>query len=213
MRGFTSSWSVSSTSITQACSGFAELRRGQADAGRIAHRVGEVVEQLVQVLAEAVDRLALQAQPRIAEHDDGSDGHAAEYMERARRLRRRRRLRPYRAARARRVGRVRSAVTGDRLADFGGPASRDFSASLPLASAVASPALWASGAALSAAIATTSAALAENWRTTGVAFSAKSSTATRRVSMTSVALAAAPAPWSRRTTVRRRAELPASGSV
>ena len=53
----------------------AELRRGEPDAGRVAHRVGQVVQQLVEVLAEAVDRLALQAQPGVAEHDDGSDAH------------------------------------------------------------------------------------------------------------------------------------------
>src|SRR6059036_3808102 len=47
---------------------------------------------------------------------------------------------------------------------------RDFSASLPLASAVTSPAFCTSGAALSAATATSSAALAENSLTAGAAF-------------------------------------------
>ena len=57
----------------------AELRRRQADPGRVAHRVGEVVEQLVEVLAEAVDRLALEAQARVAKEDDRSDAHRPEY--------------------------------------------------------------------------------------------------------------------------------------
>src|SRR5689334_11127306 len=50
----------------------------QTDARRVAHRVREIVEQLMEVLAERIDRLAFQAQPRIAEHDDGSDGHRGE---------------------------------------------------------------------------------------------------------------------------------------
>ena len=53
----------------------AQLGRGEADARRVAHRVRQVVEQLVQVLAEAVDRLALEPQPGVAEHDDGLDAH------------------------------------------------------------------------------------------------------------------------------------------
>ena len=67
---------------------------------------------------------------------------------------------------------------------------RDFSASLPLASEVASPARLASGAALSAAVATSSAARAENSRTVGLARSARSSTASRSVSRRAVALLA-----------------------
>ena len=63
---------------------FAELRRREADARRVAHRVGEVVEQLVQVLAEAVDRLALEAQPGVAEQDDGADTHGGEVYRRGR---------------------------------------------------------------------------------------------------------------------------------
>jgi hypothetical protein len=39
----------------------AELGRGEAHAGGVAHRVGKIVQQLVQVLAEAVDRQPLQA--------------------------------------------------------------------------------------------------------------------------------------------------------
>ena len=61
--------------------GLADLGRGQADAGGMAHRFGQVVEQLVQVLAEAVDGLALQAQPGVAEKDDGSDAHGRKYTE------------------------------------------------------------------------------------------------------------------------------------
>ncbi len=58
--------------------GLTELWRGEPDTGRIAHRVGEVVEELVEVLAEAVDRLALEAQAGVAEHDDGADAHGGE---------------------------------------------------------------------------------------------------------------------------------------
>jgi len=56
-----------------------ELGRGQPDPGRVAHRVGEVVKQLVKRLAEAVDRLAPEAQPRIAERHDRANGHGGEY--------------------------------------------------------------------------------------------------------------------------------------
>ncbi len=65
---------------------------------------------------------------------------------------------------------------------------RDFSASLPLASEVASPARLARGAALSAAVAASSAARAENSRTVGLARSARSSTASRSCSRIAVAL-------------------------
>jgi hypothetical protein len=51
----------------------AQLRRGEADAGCVAHRLGQVVEQLVEVLAEAVDRLAAQAQ---ASHRGGRWGRS-----------------------------------------------------------------------------------------------------------------------------------------
>ena len=71
---------------------------------------------------------------------------------------------------------------------------RDFAASLPLASEVASPARLARGAALSAAVAASSAARAENSRTVGLARSARSSTASRSDSRIAVALPAAPAP-------------------
>ena len=63
----------------------AELGRREADAGRVAHRLGQVVEQLVQGLAEAVDGQALEAQPRVPEHDDGFDAHARSISARVRR--------------------------------------------------------------------------------------------------------------------------------
>src|SRR4029079_19726816 len=53
----------------------AELRGGQAHARCVAHRVGEIVEQLVQVLAEAVDRLALEAETRVTKKNDRPDTH------------------------------------------------------------------------------------------------------------------------------------------
>ena len=56
--------------------GLAELRRREADAGRVAHGVGQVVEEVSQQLAEALDRLALEAQPGIAEREDREDAHA-----------------------------------------------------------------------------------------------------------------------------------------
>src|SRR5436190_324475 len=65
---------------------------------------------------------------------------------------------------------------------------RERSASLPLASDVASPARRASGAALSAVSAANSAARAENSRTVGVARSARSSIASRMESRIAVAV-------------------------
>ena len=58
--------------------GLTELWRGQPDPGRVAHRVREVVEQLVEVRAEAVDRLALEPKTWVAEEDDGTDAHGRE---------------------------------------------------------------------------------------------------------------------------------------
>ncbi len=63
--------------------GHAQLRRGQAYARCGTHGVRQVVEQLVQVLAEAVDRLALEAQPGVTEGDDWLNCHAAEYRSEA----------------------------------------------------------------------------------------------------------------------------------
>src|SRR5204862_1098992 len=40
-----------------------------------AHRVRQVIEQAMQVLAETVDRLALQPEARVAEEDDGANTH------------------------------------------------------------------------------------------------------------------------------------------
>src|SRR5688500_6569075 len=53
------------------------LRRGQPDTGCLPHRLGHVVEQLVEVGTEAVDGLALEAETGIAKKDDGSDAHGA----------------------------------------------------------------------------------------------------------------------------------------
>jgi hypothetical protein len=53
----------------------ANLRRRQADPGRLAHRLGHVVEQLVEVFPEAIDGQALQSKARIAEENDRSDTH------------------------------------------------------------------------------------------------------------------------------------------
>ena len=61
--------------------GLAQLRCRQPDPRRIAHRVGEIVEQPMEVLAETVDRLALQAQAWITEENDRADAHLAEYIE------------------------------------------------------------------------------------------------------------------------------------
>jgi hypothetical protein len=55
--------------------GLADLRCREPNAGGMAHRVGQIVEQLVQVLPETVDWLAFQAQSGIAKKDDWSDTH------------------------------------------------------------------------------------------------------------------------------------------
>jgi hypothetical protein len=51
------------------------LGRRESDAGCCTHRLGEVVEQRVKVLAEARYGFALQAKARIAEGHDREDGH------------------------------------------------------------------------------------------------------------------------------------------
>src|SRR5206468_179499 len=53
----------------------AELRRGEADARGVAHGIRQIVEQPVQVLAEAVDGLAAQPEARVTKEDDGADAH------------------------------------------------------------------------------------------------------------------------------------------
>ena len=53
----------------------ADLRRGQADAGRVEHRLGEVLDERAQLLVEVDDRLGRRAQHRVAEEPDGLDGH------------------------------------------------------------------------------------------------------------------------------------------
>ena len=54
---------------------FADLRRSEPHARSVAHRFGQVVQQLVEGLAEAVDGLPLQSKARVAEEDDRSDAH------------------------------------------------------------------------------------------------------------------------------------------
>jgi len=53
----------------------AELRRREPHTRCCTHRLGEVVKQLVQVLAEGIDRLPLEPQPRVAEGDDRENAH------------------------------------------------------------------------------------------------------------------------------------------
>ena len=69
--------------MTQACSASPSWGAARPTPGASRIVCGEVVEQLVQVLAEAVDRLALQPKARVAEEDDGSNAHGApKYTER-----------------------------------------------------------------------------------------------------------------------------------
>ena len=56
----------------------AQLGGREADAGGVAHGVGQVVEELVEGLREAVDGLALEAEARVAEQHDGFDAHGGE---------------------------------------------------------------------------------------------------------------------------------------
>ena len=53
-----------------------ELRRGEAGAALLMHRVGEVGDQLAQLLVEVDDRIGRRAQHGVAEETDGLDGHA-----------------------------------------------------------------------------------------------------------------------------------------
>ena len=75
--GLTSSWSWPSTSMTHTCSATPSCGAARPTPGAARIVCGQVVEQLVEVLAEAVDGLALEAQARVTEGDDGSDGHGA----------------------------------------------------------------------------------------------------------------------------------------
>ena len=61
--------------MTQAWSASPTCGAARPTPGRVAHRVGHVVEQAVEELAEAVDGQALQAQPRVTEEDDGANAH------------------------------------------------------------------------------------------------------------------------------------------
>ena len=54
----------------------ADLRRGQAGAGRLEHGVGEVLDQPPQLLVEVDDLDRRLAQDRVAEQADRLDGHA-----------------------------------------------------------------------------------------------------------------------------------------
>ena len=53
----------------------ANLRRRQADSGRIHHRVGEILDQLAQFGIERRDRVCRGTQHRIAEQADRPDTH------------------------------------------------------------------------------------------------------------------------------------------
>jgi hypothetical protein len=53
------------------------LRRGQAKARRVQHRVGEVLDQLAQLGIEVADRLGRGAQHRVAEDADRLDADGA----------------------------------------------------------------------------------------------------------------------------------------
>nr|BFE88832.1 hypothetical protein GCM10020093_114330 [Planobispora longispora] len=47
-----------------------DLGRGQTGSGRVQHGVGEVLDELAQLLVEVLDRLGRGAQHRIAEETD-----------------------------------------------------------------------------------------------------------------------------------------------
>ena len=55
----------------------ADLRRGEAGAGRVEHGVGEVLDEPAQLLVEVDDLDRGLAQDRVAEQADGLDGHGA----------------------------------------------------------------------------------------------------------------------------------------
>ncbi len=74
-RGLTSSCSWLSTSTTHAWSATPTCGAARPTPGACAHGVGQIIKQLMQILAEAVDGLALQPQPWVAESDDRSQGH------------------------------------------------------------------------------------------------------------------------------------------
>ena len=52
-----------------------ELDRGEADAGRLVHCLDHVIHQLAQLVVDALDRRADEAQLRIGQSDDGAQGH------------------------------------------------------------------------------------------------------------------------------------------
>ena len=56
---------------------YPDLGRGQAETGRLQHRVGEVLDQLAQLGIEVADRLSRGAQYRVAEDADRLDADGA----------------------------------------------------------------------------------------------------------------------------------------
>ena len=65
-------------SMTKSWSGFADLRRGEADAGRRVHRLGHVVDRARWISAvTVVDLLAGIAEALVGVVEDGADGHGA----------------------------------------------------------------------------------------------------------------------------------------
>ena len=55
----------------------ADLRRGEADAGRGVHRLQHVVHQLAHLGIDRRDRLGLLLEARIGRGEDGQEGHGA----------------------------------------------------------------------------------------------------------------------------------------
>ena len=52
-----------------------DLGRGETDARRVHHRLGEVAHERAQLLVEVAHRVGGRAQHRVAEEPDGLDGH------------------------------------------------------------------------------------------------------------------------------------------
>src|ERR1700690_2186106 len=60
---------------------FADLRGRETDARRIAHGLGQVVDQPVQELVEALHGLTAQPEPRVAEREDRKNAHGPSIRE------------------------------------------------------------------------------------------------------------------------------------
>ena len=58
--------------------GAADLVRGETDTGRVAHRLGHVVEEMAQSAIEPAHGHRRHAQDRVSELDDREDGHRVE---------------------------------------------------------------------------------------------------------------------------------------